>query len=107
MFLQGTPLELHVDTWAQVGDGSFTLADEAAVRMLLIQEAYLLCRQMGCDGAVGGTGCVRGCWRRLSEAVTRDRFLTLLGRLRLSEGSAGSLLGLPTPPRPSHHDCQG
>ena len=50
MFLQGTPLELHVDTWAQVGDGSFTLADEAAVRMLLIQEAYLLCRQMGCDG---------------------------------------------------------
>ena len=52
------------------GDGSFTLADEAAVRMLLVQEAYLLCRQMGCDGAVGGTGCVRGCGRRLSEAVT-------------------------------------
>ena len=53
MLLQGTRLELHVDTWAQVGDGSFTLAGEAALRMLLMQEAYL-CRQMGCDGAVGG-----------------------------------------------------
>lgn len=103
MLLQGTRLELNVDTWAQVGDGSFTLAGEAALRILLMQEAYLLCRQMGCDGAVGGMRRVRGCWRWLSEAMTRDRFLTLLERLRLSEGSAGSLLALPTP----HYDCQG
>ena len=103
MLLQGTRLELNVDTWAQVGDGSFTLAGEAALRILLMQEAYLLCRQMGCDGAVGGMRRVRGCWRWLSEAMTRDRFLTLLERLRLSEGSAGSLLALPAP----HYDCQG
>ena len=98
MFLQGTCLKLHVDAWAQVGDGSFPLAGEAAVRMLSIQEAYLLCRQMGCDGAVGGLGRVRGCWRQLPEALIRDRFLTILERLRLSEGSAGSLLALPAPP---------
>ena len=103
MFLQGTCLELHVDTWAQVGDGSFPLAGEAAMRMLSIQEAYLLCKQMGCDGAVGGLGRVHGCWRRLPEALTRDRFLTVLERLRLSEGSAGSPQALPAP----HHVCQG